>query len=139
MEELIELKAHIEQQDYDKALLLIDEMEEMAKDDKLHKIRSYAIVLLLHLIKRQAEQRTTKSWEISIQNAIEEIKYTNQRRKAKGQYINEDELKEVLENAFDSALRRASNEAFEGVFTDKELAQKIEKQAVLSEAISFLI
>ena len=51
MEELFELKAYIEQGQYAEALQLIEEMEEMSKDDKINKIYSLAVVLLLHLIK----------------------------------------------------------------------------------------
>jgi hypothetical protein len=44
MEELFELRAAIEQQRYNDALVLLGEMEEMSREDKLHKIRSYVIV-----------------------------------------------------------------------------------------------
>jgi pentatricopeptide repeat protein len=37
MEELLELRAHIEQGRYAKALSLIGEMEEMSRDDKIQK------------------------------------------------------------------------------------------------------
>jgi len=66
MEELFELRTAIEEQRYADALILLGEMEKMNKDDKLNKIDSFAIILLLHLIKRQAEQRTTRSWDLSI-------------------------------------------------------------------------
>ena len=57
MEELWELRKNIEEQRYPEALLLIGELEEMSKDDKLNKIYSYAVILLLHLIKQKAEHR----------------------------------------------------------------------------------
>lgn len=41
MEELLELRACIEEQRYDDALELVGLMEEMSKDDKIHKIYSY--------------------------------------------------------------------------------------------------
>ncbi len=44
----------------------------MSKEDKIHKIRSYAIILLIHLIKQEAEQRTTRSWDCSIYSAREQ-------------------------------------------------------------------
>ena len=55
MEELFELKAHIEQGRYIEALTLIGEMEEMGRDDKINKVRSFTVILLLHLIKKHAE------------------------------------------------------------------------------------
>jgi hypothetical protein len=81
MEELIELRQYIEAHDYDKALELVTDLEEMSKDDKLNQIYSYGIVLLVHLIKQQAEKRSTRSWEFSIYNAIEGIQRVNRRRK----------------------------------------------------------
>ena len=58
MEELTALKEHIEAENYREALLLIDELEAMSKEDKLQKIRSYFTIMLVHFIKQAAEQRT---------------------------------------------------------------------------------
>jgi len=41
MEELWELRRYVETGDVDAALALLDEMEEMARDDKITRIRSY--------------------------------------------------------------------------------------------------
>ena len=84
MEELLELRNCILSQEYAKALLIIDELEEMSKDDKLTKISSYIIILLIHLIKQEAENRSTRSWEKSILNSLDRIKFVNKRRKAGG-------------------------------------------------------
>ena len=106
MEELLTLRQYIQQKDYEKALLLIDEIEAMLKEDKLNKIYSYAIILLLHLIKQEPEKRSTMSWDFSIYNSTKEIKRTNKRRKSGGYYADEDELKEICSDAFDTALKR---------------------------------
>ena len=74
MEELLTLRQYIEERNYDQALELVAELEEMSKEDKISKIFSYAVILLLHLIKQQAEQRTTRSWNFSIYNPSKEIK-----------------------------------------------------------------
>lgn len=60
MEELLELKNLLISGNIAEALLLVEEMTEMSKDDKLNKIISFGIILLLHLIKQQAEKRTTR-------------------------------------------------------------------------------
>lgn len=70
----------------------MQELEEMSKSDKLNKIFSYGIILLLHLIKQIAEDRTTKSWETSIFNSVKQIQRINKRHKAKGTYLTEEEL-----------------------------------------------
>lgn len=118
MEELLELRAHIEQGRYGEALALISEMEEMGKDDKLHKIGSLIEILLIQLIKEQAEQRTTKSWQVSIQNAVDNIKNVNKRGKSGGWCITNEELRETIDHRYQRALRRASLEAFEGTLTE---------------------
>lgn len=125
MEELITLREYIEQHNYDKALELIGEMEEMSKEDKLNKIYSYAVILLLHLINQVAEQRTTRSWNFSIYNATKQTRRVNKRRESGGYYASEDELKEILVDAFDTAIKKASLETFEGKCSEEELAKKL--------------
>jgi hypothetical protein len=48
MEELIQLRESIEKQDLVTALQIVDELEEISVEDKLNKIFSYMIILLLH-------------------------------------------------------------------------------------------
>jgi len=139
MEELSVLRQYIEQGRYADALLFIDELEEMSKEDKLNKIFSYALILLIHLIKKQAEQRTTRSWDFSIAHAVLQIKRTNLRRKAGGFYASPAELKEVLEEAFDLALKKAALEVFEGGLDEAELAGKLDKAAIIKEAMGEIV
>ena len=138
MEELLELRAHIEQGRYGEALTLIGEMEEMSKDDKLHKIGSFIEILLIHLIKEQAEQRTTRSWQVSIQNAVDNIKDVNKRRKSGGWYITDEELREAIDDRYQRALRRASLEAFEGALSEDQLAAKIDRQSIEEKALQMI-
>ncbi|MBN3870639.1 MAG: DUF29 family protein [Nostoc sp.] len=138
MEELLLLRQLIEEKQYEKALEVVDELEEMSREDKLNKIYSYAVILLLHLIKQEAEKRSTRSWEFSIYNASKEIKRVNKRRKSGGCYANEEELKEILTDAFDTALKKAALEALEGIYTDNELKEKIEEGQIKSKALSLI-
>ena len=87
MEELLELKTLLIGGNISEALILVEEMTEMSKDDKLNKIFSFGIILLLHLIKQQAEKRTTRSWDVSIRNSVRQIQRSNKRRKANGNYL----------------------------------------------------
>ena len=86
MFELEELRKRIEQRDYVGAMQIIDELDEMSQEDKLNKIYSYCVVLLLYLVKQDAEQRSTSSWERSILNSVDNINRVNKRRKVKGYY-----------------------------------------------------
>ena len=138
MEELLKLRQYIQEQSYDQALTLIDEMEEMSKEDKLNKIYSHAVILLLHLIKQTAEQRSTRSWEFSIYNALKEIKRVNKRRKSGGYYASEEELQEILADAFDTAIKRAALEAFEGQYSEVELAARIDSDQIQQKAMTLI-
>ena len=138
MEELLKLRQYIQEQSYDQALTLIDEMEEMSKEDKLNKIYSHAVILLLHLIKQTAEQRSTRSWEFSIYNATKEIKRVNKRRKSGGYYASEEELQEILADAFDTAIKRAALEAFEGQYSEVELAARIDSEQIQQKAMTLI-
>jgi hypothetical protein len=138
MEELLTLHQYIKEQKYDQALELVAELEEMSKEDKLNKIYSYAVILLIHLIKQQAENRTTRSWDFSIYNSIKEIKKTNTRRKAGGYYATQEELIEILIDAFDTAIRKASLEAFEGKYSPEELSAKIDANQIQSQALQLI-
>jgi hypothetical protein len=139
MEELMELREYIEQGRYADALVLIGEMEEMSRDDKINKFGSYLTILLLHLIKQHAEKRTTRSWDVSIQNTVQQMAYVNKRRKAGGFYLSTQEIREALEAWYDIALRQASLEAFGGVYPADELAAMINNSAVKEEALGLIL
>jgi ABC-type transporter Mla MlaB component len=52
MEELLEIRQLLQQGKINEALLLVDELEEMSLSDKINKIDSYGVILLIHLIKQ---------------------------------------------------------------------------------------
>jgi len=139
MEELLELKTLLVEGNVSDALVLVEEMTEMSKDDKINKVSSYAKILLLHLIKQQAEKRSTRSWDLFIENSVDEIQKTNRRRKAKGNYLSTEELKEALEDSYRVALSKAAAEAFEGRYSREELAQMIDYDRLVTDALNLVI
>ena len=139
MEELITLKEFIQQGKLPEALELVEELEEMSKADKLNKIFSYGIILLLHLIKKVAENRTTKSWQVSIFNSVKQIQRTNRCHKAKGTYLTEDELRETLQDAYESALRNAALEAFEGTYEAEEIDTMVNREEIIEMAMDLIL
>jgi hypothetical protein len=139
MEELLELKGFLLGGNIHEALLLVEEMTEMSKDDKLNKISSFAKILLLHLIKRQAEGRTTRSWDASIENAVYEIQKTNRRRKAGGNYLSIEELREAISDAYRVALSGAAAEAFGGCYTVSQLAAMVDRNNIIDQAIALIL
>ncbi len=139
MEELLELKSFLLGGNIHEALLLVEEMTEMSKDDKLNKISSFAKILLLHLIKRQAEGRTTRSWDASIENAVYEIQKTNRRRKAGGNYLSIEELREAISDAYRVALSGAAADAFGGCYTVPQLAAMVDRNTIIDQAIALIL
>ncbi len=139
MEELLDLKDLLLKGDIKGSLAIVEELEEMSKNDLIDNIRSYAVILLLHLIKQQAENRTTRSWEVSIRNSIREIQRKNKRRKAGGYYLTPEELLETLEEAYLNAIDEASLEVEEGLYEPEELEQLINKEEILNGALALIL
>lgn len=135
MQELLDLRHYIETQQYDKALLLINQLEEMSLEDKLNKISSFIVVLLIHLIKQAAEKRTTRSWDVSIASASFEINKTNKRRKSKGYYASIELLNQLIQEAYPIALKKASLEVNEGKYSESELEQLVNFNTIRDQAL----
>ncbi|MBW4607170.1 MAG: DUF29 domain-containing protein [Hassallia sp. WJT32-NPBG1] len=138
MEELLELRQLLEQNKVYEALLLVDELEEMSLSDKINKIDSYGVILLIHLIKQKAEKRSTRSWEISIENAVREINKINKRRKSGGFYLQRLELIDILQQGYQLALKKAALEAFEGRYETEELAVMVNQEEIIAKALKLI-
>src|SRR6476469_564719 len=138
MEELLTLKSLLLKGDIPGSLAIVEELEEMSKKDIIKTIRSYAVILLLHLIKQQAENRTTRSWDISIRNSVLEIQEENKRPRGAGFYLPLDELLIVLEMAYRQAINKASLEVEEGRYEPKELSQLVNQEALINQAITLI-
>ena len=138
MEELLTLKDLLIKGDVPAALLIVEELEEMSRDDKISTIGSYAIILLLHLIKQQVENRSTAAWEVSIRNSIRAIQKKNKRRKAGGYYLTPEELRIALEEAYPDAIDRATLEV-EGRYEPAQLEQLVNRLEILNQAMNLIL
>jgi len=138
MEELLILKERLLCGDISGALVIVEELEEMSRDDKINNIRSYAIILLLHLIKQQAENRTTRSWDVSIRNSVREIQEKNKRRKAGGYYLPSEDLLDILAIAYPMALDRASLEVAEGIYDADTLETLVNREEIIEQALALI-
>ncbi|MCF3609095.1 DUF29 domain-containing protein [Planktothrix agardhii 1033] len=138
MEEILTLKELLLKGDIPGSLAIVEELEEMGRKDIVKTIRSYSIVLLIHLIKRQVEKRTTRSWDVSIQNAIFEIRDENKRPCSQSYYLSPEELDEVLEVAYKQAVNKASLEVSEGIYEAKELEKLANKEEILNQAMELI-
>lgn len=134
MEEILELKELLISGEIESAIMLVGDLEEMGKKGVARNIRSYAKVLLLHLIKQHVEKRTTKSWDTSIRNAIREIKDVNTRPKNRGTYLNNEELYETISAAYDSAIDEAAIQCCEGIYEARQIKEMINEIQLIKKA-----
>ena len=135
MEEILELKQLLIKGDLTGSLAIVEDLEEMGRKDIIKTIRSYGVMLLLHLIQQQAENRTTRSWDVSIRNSVREIERENKRRKSGGYYLTNQELWEILEEAYLNAIDEASLEVAEGLYEVKELEKLVNPQEIIEKAM----
>ena len=132
-QELIDLRKSIVEKRYLDALAIVDELEGMSKKAILRQIKSFLKVLLIHLIKNQIEKRLTNSWAASIRNAVLEIQDINLKENKKSFYINQDQWYDYIENEIDIALRDASVEVFNGVYSPFQIAEMVNKQQIMNQ------
>lgn len=138
MEELLELEQCLLTSDIDKAIQITQELIEMSKADILRKIESYLRILLLHLIKQKVENRITKSWHYSIVESAAQIKKINKRRKANGWYATSEEINSMCHDVFQSSIRRASVEIFEGSLSESDIEARINRKELIDAAIALI-
>jgi hypothetical protein len=132
-QELIDLRKSIVEKRYLDALAIVDELEGMSKKAILRQIKSFLKVLLIHLIKNQIEKRLTNSWAASIRNAVLEIQDINLKENKKSYYINQDQWHDYIENEIDIAIRDASVEVFNGVYSPFQIAEMVNKQQIMNQ------
>lgn len=138
MEEILELKQLLLQGDIKGALVIAEEIAEMSKKDIINNIYSFAVILLLHLIKQKVENRTTRSWDTSIRNSVRDIRRLNKRLKSNGFYLNLEELQETLVEAYSAALDSAALEVCEGIYEVRELKTMVKEDEVIASALALI-
>lgn len=132
MEELFTLKDLLTKGDIPGALVVVEELEEMSRDDKISNITSYGVILLMYLIKQQAANPTTRSWEVSIENSAWEIQKKNKRRKTGGYYFTPEELRQTLLEAYPKAIKKA---ALEGAYDAATLENMLDREDIIDRAL----
>jgi hypothetical protein len=81
----------------------------------------------------------TRSWEVSIRYALEEIQEKNQRDKADGMYMNAEELRIMIDKKFVGACDKASLEALKGTYSPREFAKLVDADIVKAQALDYIL
>ena len=136
MEEILELKECLLTKKYDRAIAIVEELEEMGRQDKINNLESFLVILLIHLIKIQVEKRVTRSWRSSIVNSLREIQKRNKLGK-KSHYIKQGQWQEHLQEVYTDAIFEAADEAFGGIEVE-ELKPLIDKNKLANIAKELL-
>ena len=91
-----------------------------------------------NLIKQAVERRSTRAWDVSIRNALDEIVTRNKRHKAGGWYLSSEELAEALREAYTPALEWAALKAFGGAYTADQLRFMHDAEGLWQEALRLI-
>jgi hypothetical protein len=131
MEELLQLRDHIEHQRYAEALSLLDDFDDMSKKAILDTIQTFLERLLMHMIQNDIEQRMTNSWAASIRDSLMQIRKRNLKGNQVSWYIEQHQWDERLEEAYEVAIANASVEVLDGLYTPFELYEQAHRVEVL--------
>ena len=137
-QELTDLRNSILEGRYDDALFIVDELESMSKQDKINKIKSYLVRIMVHLIKNQIEKRLNNFWVASISTSIVEIQTTNLKDNKTSYYINRGDWKPFLEKAVATAIRPAAVEVQGGKLKPAQVSAMIDKNQLIETAENLL-
>ncbi|MEH2437574.1 MAG: DUF29 family protein [Nostoc sp.] len=137
-QELWDLRKSILDGRYDDALVIVDELELMSRKSYIRNIRSFLIRLMIHLIKNKVEQRLNNSWAASIEGSILEIQDLNLQDNKTSHYVKQGDWEDLLDAAFYAAIKPASAEIFDGLYTPKQLEAVVDKSLIMSVAKDFL-
>lgn len=136
MEEILELKDCLLSHQYDRAIKIVEELEQMGRQDKINNLESFLVILLIHLIEIQVEKRVTRSWRSSILNSLREIQKRNKLGK-KSNYIKQDRWSQYIEDVYPDAIFKAADEAFGGIEV-KEIKSLIDLSRLQNTALELL-
>lgn len=100
----------------------------MSKQKDLKEMRSYLLILMIHVVKIHVEERITGSWQNSIRYSVNKIKKLK---------TNDVDLVLELEDVMEGAVVLAANEIFNGVDEEK-VWEIIKPKLVISHCISLI-
>jgi hypothetical protein len=121
-QELIDLRNSILEKRYTEALAIVDELEGMSRREILRNIQAFVKVLLIDFIFNQIEKRLTNSWAASIHNSTSETEKLNLKENKKSYYFNQNEWFTYIQDEIERAIRDASVEVLNSVYTPFQLA-----------------
>ena len=137
-QELIDLRNSILEQRYTDALAIVDELEGMSRQAIFRNIQSFLVRLIIHLIKNQIEKRLTNSWANSIRGSVREIKKINLQDNKTSYYVKIDEWQPILEDEFEEAIRDASEEVMNAIYSPFQLTEIVDKEQIIEQAENLL-
>lgn len=132
MEEILELKDYLVNQQYDHAFAIVEKLEAMGRQDKINNLESLLVILLIHLIKIQVGNRITRSWKNSVISSLLAIKKRN-RLNNKYYYIELQQWHKYISACQCEAILVASRDVLEGIdYLDLEKLVDLEQLIIVA-------
>jgi hypothetical protein len=138
MEELYTLREMLLKGDISSALLIVEQLQEINRDQKISDMRPEAVTLLLTLIKQQVEGRCNRFGDLTMRNAVRAIITKNKRRKSKTYYLLDDDLRLAIEEAYVEAVDWAAMEIQEGRYQPEELSRLLQPALIIDQAMELI-
>ena len=115
MEEILELKDYFVNQQYEHAFAIVEKLEVMGRQNKINNLESLLVILLIHLIKIQVENRITRSWKNSLSSSLLAIQKHNRLKHKDHYYIEPHQWNQYISACQCEAILGASREVLEGM------------------------
>ena len=138
MEELYTLREMLLKGDISSALLIVEQLQEINRDQKISDMRPEAVTLLLTLIKQQIEGRGNRLGDLTMRNAVRAIIIKNKRRKSNTYYLLDDDLRLAIEEAYVEAVDWAAMEIQEGRYQPEELSRLLQSSLIIDQAMQLI-
>jgi hypothetical protein len=138
MEELYTLREMLLKGDISSALLIVEQLQEINRDQKISDMRPEAVTLLLTLIKQQIEGRGNRLGDLTMRNAVRAIITKNKRRKSNTYYLLDDDLRLAIEEAYVEAVDWAAMEIQEGRYQPEELSRLLQSSLIIDQAMELI-
>lgn len=109
------------------------------RDILINQMLSHAEALLLVLLKRTAEKRTMRSWDMQVQRHTLLLQRMNQQRLSATVYFSRSALQTILREVYQPALMRAAYEAFEGMYDAAQFARYVNETEIIDTAVNLIL
>lgn len=139
MEELMTIKSLLLEGDIQSALVLVEELEQMTRQDIINQLRSLGVILLRQLIQQQTVNKINSPLvETEIQKTVLELQELQKQLNGVDDSFIQKQFLQVLEIAYPSAVDQASSELAQGRYDAEDLETMINRDKIVQQALQLV-